>query len=149
MFKMTRTYRKWDSMIARCHRPSHPAFKYYGARGIQVCDRWRADFKAFLADLGEAPEGLWLDRIDNARGYEPGNCRWVTPKQSAANRTGKGGPPINPGSIRQRAKVAGLPYMLVYLRLRRGWSLDKALSIPVLARGGITDYEKRRLGLLD
>jgi len=128
MWKITRTYRKWDSMIGRCHRQSHPAFKYYGQRGITVCERWRASYESFLADMGEAPAGLWLDRIDGAKSYEPGNCRWVTPKESAKNRA-KVGPRINPNSLRQRAIAAGLPYQRVFQRIRAGWTEAEALTV--------------------
>lgn len=141
---LSRSYRKWDSMIGRCYRASHPAFKYYGAAGVTVCDRWRHDAGAFLADLGEPPVGRWLDRIDNAKGYEPGNCRWVTPKESAANRKPRS---QVPGSIRQLARAAGLPYQRVIQRVRRGWTLEHALTIPVQPRGAMTDFDKRRLGL--
>lgn len=132
-------------MLGRCYRPSHPAYKYYGGRGIGVCERWRNSYAAFLADLGEAPEGMWIDRIDNSKGYEPGNCRWVTPKQSCQNRRPR---PQVPGSLRQLARAAGLPYMVVYLRIRMGWPKDKALSIPKQRQGGMTYHAKRELGLL-
>lgn len=126
----TRTYRKWDSMLGRCYRPSHPAFRWYGARGIGVCDRWRNSFDAFLADMGEAPPGLWLDRIDGTKDYGPGNCRWVTPAESAANRRKR--PPVA-GSLRDKARQAGLPYPLVYQRIKlHGWPEAVALSTPAL-----------------
>lgn len=63
-------------MRERCRNPRSAAFKDYGGRGITLCDRWR-DYQAFLNDMGECPEGLSLDRIDNDRGYEPDNCRWA------------------------------------------------------------------------
>lgn len=129
--KTVRTYRKWDSMIARCYRPSHPAFKWYGGSGVTVCDRWRKSYDAFLEDMGEAPPGLWLDRIDNSIGYQPGNCRWVTPKESANNRKQRG---RVPGSLRFRCEAAGLPYHRVYQRIRWGWpereAFDMRLSRP-------------------
>jgi len=77
----TVAYRIWSSMISRCN-PSGA----YGKRGIRVCDRWRGSFEAFLADMGERPSPRHsIDRIDNSRGYEPGNCRWATTYQQAQN----------------------------------------------------------------
>lgn len=72
-------------MIQRCTNPNNPAWRLYGGRGITVCARWR-DFPAFLADMGERPNGLTLDRIDNDRGYEPGNCRWATWSEQRSNQ---------------------------------------------------------------
>lgn len=78
-------YSRWCGMISRCEDPKHKAFKNYGGRGITVCERWRNDFAAFLADMGEPPEGLTLDRINNDGNYEPGNCRWSTRVEQMAN----------------------------------------------------------------
>jgi hypothetical protein len=73
-------------MIGRCTNPRATDYRFYGGRGIQVCDRWRHSFPVFLADMGERPLGTTLDRINNDGDYEPGNVRWATPKQQAANR---------------------------------------------------------------
>lgn len=81
----TPTYVTWMNMIQRTTNPQNPAWKNYGGRGITVCDRWR-DFANFLADMGERPAGLTLDRIDNDRGYGPGNCRWATWSQQRRNQ---------------------------------------------------------------
>lgn len=81
----TSTYYIWAAMIQRCTNPKNRDYKNYGARGITVCDRWR-DFTNFLADMGEKPDGLSIDRIDNDGNYEPGNCRWATPAQQASNK---------------------------------------------------------------
>lgn len=79
------TYSSWRCMKCRCLNPNHSHFEYYGGRGVTICDRWKNSFKSFLEDMGEAPAGLTLDRIDNSKGYEPGNCRWATPKEQSNN----------------------------------------------------------------
>ena len=87
VFGASPTYRSWGSMKSRCMNPRAHGYKYYGGRGIKVCERWLHSFKNFLADMGERPDGLTLDRYpDNDGNYEPGNCRWATWKQQAANR---------------------------------------------------------------
>lgn len=83
--KKTPTYISWRAMVQRCTDPRTIGWKNYGGRGIKVCDRWRS-FENFLKDMGNRPQGTWIDRINNEGNYEPGNCRWVTPKSQAQNR---------------------------------------------------------------
>jgi hypothetical protein len=83
------TYRSWASMIQRCTNERRPNFPYYGGRGIKVCDRWR-EFAAFLEDMGERPDGMTLDRVNNDGDYEPANCRWTGKQQQALNRRPRG-----------------------------------------------------------
>jgi hypothetical protein len=78
-------YARWAAIMNRCTNPNDANFRHYGGRGVTVCERWR-DFENFLADVGEPPPGLTIDRIDNDRGYEPGNWRWATMKEQAHNR---------------------------------------------------------------
>lgn len=129
--KLNRCYRKWSGMLQRCENPNHGAYKYYGGAGVQVCERWH-DYRAFLADMGHPPAGQWLDRIDNSLGYQPGNCRWVTTKESAANRKQRG-PQV--GSLKDLARRTGLPYHVVTQRIRWSWPVELALSTPILPPG--------------
>ena len=130
--KIKRSYRKWSSMHQRCSNPNHERFCYYGGKGIKVCARWSGKFgyQNFVADLGEPPAGLTLERKNRHKDYEPGNCCWATWKEQAANRD-KTGPPINPNSKRQKAIRAGLPYPVVIGRIRSGWSEEDAFNTPV------------------
>lgn len=103
----TSIYLTWSDMVNRCKNSTHHRWKNYGGRGITVCEQWqgRGGFAVFLADMGERPEGLTLDRIDNDGNYEPGNCRWATTSQQARNRR----PSAYAGSVRDRETGRFLP----------------------------------------
>ena len=80
-------YMAWANMRQRCSNQNREDYERYGARGIAVCEEWLHDFPGFLAHIGRRPgPGYSIDRIDNERGYEPGNVRWATAKEQAANR---------------------------------------------------------------
>lgn len=75
----------WKGMISRTSNPKNLAYKYYGGRGIKVCDRWKV-FENFLLDMGVKPDGLSLDRKDNDGDYCPENCKWSTSREQVINR---------------------------------------------------------------
>lgn len=80
-------YKIFTGIIDRCFNPNNPAYRYYGGRGITICDEWRYDFCAFFVHIGPRPSMKYsVDRIDVNKGYEPGNVRWATDKQQANNK---------------------------------------------------------------
>lgn len=79
-------YHTWENMRQRCNNPKHTAYKWYGARGIKICERWN-NFKYFIDDVGEKPSDKHtLDRINNNGNYEPGNIQWSTQKEQLRNQ---------------------------------------------------------------
>lgn len=81
----SREHNCWAGMVQRCTNPRHPAYDRYGGAGIDICAEWRMSFAAFYAHVGPRPAGTSIDRIDNNRGYEPGNVRWATPLEQSHN----------------------------------------------------------------
>lgn len=120
-------------MIARCTNPKMDSWKYYGARGITVCERWR-QFALFLEDMGVRPTGKTLDRIDPTGNYEPGNCRWATPlEQGSTQRTNTrielDGEVLTLAQWCRRFEI-GVTTVITRLQ-RKGWSIRRALTTPV------------------
>lgn len=75
----------WTNMWQRTTNPNHRDYSYYGGRGISVCERWRS-FTLFYEDMGDRPEGLSIERVDNEAGYSPENCKWATKSEQMKNR---------------------------------------------------------------
>jgi hypothetical protein len=120
----------WSGVRERCFNEKNPAFHYYGGRGITMCREWAESFPAFLADMGTRPSPRHtLDRIDNSRGYEPGNCRWATQEEQANNRrsTVKIEHDGEVLSVAQWAKRFGLPKATLWGRLREGVPFKEAV----------------------
>jgi hypothetical protein len=120
----------WVNMIGRCTNPARPDFHSYGGRGIAVCERWKSSFAAFLADMGLRPDGHSLDRIDNAKGYGPDNCRWATKHQQMQNTRATRALTLGGRTqgLNAWAKEIGINKESLRTRLIRGWSIKKALT---------------------
>jgi hypothetical protein len=128
----------WRAMIARCGNPNAVGYGYYGGRGIRVSTEWLGDdgFNRFLAHIGRRPTADHsVDRIDNDRGYEPGNVRWATEKEQQRNKrsnrlvthAGK------TQCIGAWAEELGVNVYRLRERLMRGWPMDEAIN-PTLRR---------------
>lgn len=130
----TAEYAAWSHMKQRCHNPATKFYHRYGGRGIEVCAEWRDDFDAFFAHVGLKPTAAHtLDRIDNSRGYEPGNVRWAT-RQEQQNNFCRNRIVTYAGdrmTLIQAIRKAGLPESTVRNRLYKGWSEARALTEPV------------------
>lgn len=129
--KSTSTYRSWAGMLTRGTNPNVPSFENYGGRGITVCERW-LKFENFLADMGECPKGLSVERRDNGKGYSPENCYWGTDKQQARNKRSNHIITVHgmTGCVAELAEFFGLNYNHVYSRINRGWTPEDAFLKP-------------------
>ena len=130
--KDSRTYRIWKGMRSRCRIPSATGYKNYGGRGIKVCDRWD-DYLAFLQDMGEAPDDYSIDRFPDANGnYEPGNCRWANKREQMLNYRRNVRLEFNgkTQTLDEWTKELGFGKMLISQRIKMGWSIKDALTLP-------------------
>ena len=132
----TPAYVLWLNMKTRCFNALAEDYRYYGARGITICDRWRTSFQNFYEDMGDPPQGMSIERIDNSHGYNPENCRWATAQEQANNRRSN-------THISYRGKTQtlaawsremGMSSMCLIQRLKRGWTVERALSTPIDTR---------------
>lgn len=135
--KYSSEYSIWMNMRARCNNPRNGSYDKYGGRGITVCERWQADFLNFLQDMGRRPStDHSIDRIDNDGDYEPGNCRWATRKEQCRNRRSSRriGFCGETKTMAEWAEETGLPTNVIFWRLQRGWTVERALTFPNLGK---------------
>lgn len=139
----TRLYNIWANMKQRCNNPNQKAYKYYGARGIKVCDEWLNSFENFyhwaikngyekhLQKFGN--KNTTIDRIDVNGNYEPSNCKWSTQKEQSLNKTNNHLIKYNneEHTISEWAIIKNLTKSTIYHRLQRGWSVEKTLTTPL------------------
>lgn len=124
-------------MKAACNNPNHHNYANYGGRGITMCERWKS-FENFLADMGERPSRQHtIDRIDNNGNYEPGNCRWATPRQQLTNKRNNVRLTFNGETmtLMEWSERYNLLFETLRGRLKRGWSVEDALTRPIAKNG--------------
>lgn len=130
----TPEYNAWKAMQQRCCNSNLPGYKNYGGRGISVCTRWSKSFEHFLEDMGKRPSKKHsVDRINNDANYEPSNCRWATGLEQANNRRKRPDTRMLEAfgqckSIRAWALEKGIPYNTLFIRISRGWEIERALT---------------------
>lgn len=143
--KNKRTYQVWGNMKQRCLNPNSTRYADYGGRGITVCERWLS-FENFLADMGVAPDGLTLDRVDNEKGYSPDNCVWNT--YANQNKNSRRAKLVTIGKrtmcINDWCRLIGLSYCSYKQRIKNGWSQEQALTKPPLPRGSNVNAKRRK-----
>jgi hypothetical protein len=125
-------YMVWASMKSRCQRKNNLDYHYYGGRGIKVCERWQK-YENFAEDMSPRPSPKHtLDRIDNDGNYEPGNCRWATPKEQHRN-TRRNIFFVVDGvktSATELCERHGINQWTLYSRIKRGFPQDKLFLPP-------------------
>lgn len=124
------TYRSWADMKSRCTNKNNQAYHRYGGRGIKICDEWINSFQCFLADMGEAPPGLTLDRIDFNGNYEKSNCRWISKADQAKNTRRNVFLEYNGERkiLKDWAIEFNISAATLSNRIRDGWEVDRALT---------------------
>jgi hypothetical protein len=130
----TRIFWVWDKMLSRCYKKNDKGYHNYGERGIYVCDRWK-EFENFYADMGDKPEGLTIERIDNDGPYSPENCRWAT-RQDQCNNLRKNLKVTHEGitkTLPQWARHYGISYHAIRQRYELGQRSPEIFR-PVIVR---------------
>lgn len=133
-------YPEYRNVKSRCYDENAHNYKWYGGRGIKMCDRWKDDIHEFYNDVSELPhfgeKGYTLDRIDNDGDYEPGNVRWATPKEQSNNRRPRTGDNLYEyegeiHSLREISNMTGISYSTLNNRLLKGWEPERAFNTAV------------------
>lgn len=127
----TPIYDRWRGMVKRCTKPYETAYKNYGAKGVTVCREWETSYVSFRtwALKNGFKKELQIDRIDNAKGHSPENCRWVTPKQQQNNRRNNIKLPSGETPMEASLRL-GMTKRAVYQRIKAGVPPELAASMP-------------------
>ena len=131
-YAASEAYSRWHGMMRRCYETGHVSYPNYGAKQIGVDARWH-DFKNFYKDMGDPPEGMWLERKNAQKNYGPSNCVWTTPKNQQRNRTNNNSLTYcgKTQTIAAWAEELGIPAKTLYSRHSRGWTDERILTQPV------------------
>lgn len=147
----SKEYQTWSGVKKRVLHGSILNRPYYIDRGITMCDRWFNSFENFLEDMGEAPsQHHQIDRIDVNGNYEPDNCRWVTRTEQMNNVRSNVHLTYNGTTMTQEqwGRETGLGGTIICKRLKRGWTVERALTTPLLRRGK-ESYNNRAYAIKD
>lgn len=129
----TRIYRIWKDIKRRVKNPNRQNYKFYGARGITICQEWEESFEAFYewAIKNGYEDNLEIDRIDNDKGYCPKNCHWVTRAENSNNKRTSRLVTYNgeTRTVMEWSRFFNIPYTKLIYRLNMGWSLEKAFEV--------------------
>ena len=135
----TPEYRSWCHIVDRCCNPKAPAFHRYGGRGILICPEWRASFEAFRDHIGPRPSSSHsVERIENNKGYEPGNVKWPLPREQSRNTSRNHLMTLNGETmcLTDWASRIGLGVGTLWARTKAGWTDERALLTPYQGMGG-------------
>lgn len=132
----SREYVIWTDMKQRCLNTKHPAFQWYGSRGIGVCEQWKGSFIVFLADMGPCPIGWTIERKNTQDGYSPENCTWASQADQQNNKTCNCRMDYLGRNLtaKQWSDETGVSAHLIRQRIRRGLPPEQVLSQQRLAR---------------
>lgn len=129
----SKEHRCWATIKRRCYNLRCSKYKYYGGRGITVCDRWLRSYENFLEDMGRAPSpDHSIDRINNDGNYEPLNCQWATMQEQNNNRRCSRylTHDNQTRTLSEWSRFTGINSKTLHKRLKNGWSVEKAITTP-------------------
>ena len=127
--KNSREYSIWDGIKKRCLKKNLPSYKFYGEKGITVCEKWMK-FEGFFEDMGYS-NGMCIDRIDNTKGYSKDNCRWVTYKENNRNKTNN--ILIEGKTLSEWSEITNISQQVISYRIKKmGMEPYKAVTTPLM-----------------